>query len=164
MYQTIAKNRLIIIHLITNREFYLRVRSTDEKMWRIERGKAIPRWVAHPEDEVQHEDHILHAGADVREVVAPPAVIHHRVAAESRRISQTISVLERDPRRKIARSLRVFSQLTAMKHNLCRRNILWQHPLVPPLRRFPSRHSCVPAFRLSSRVFESAACPFRVPR
>lgn len=53
-------------------------------------GKARTRVTrsAHPEDEIQHEDHVLHARADVREVVAASAIVHHRAGATGTRLSQ----------------------------------------------------------------------------
>lgn len=64
---------------------------------REERRKAIRGPVAYPKDEIQHENHVLHARADVRKVVASPAIIHHRVTARTRRILETIRVLATNP-------------------------------------------------------------------
>lgn len=42
-------------------------------------------WIAYPEDEIQHEDHVFHARTDVREIVTPPAaMIIHYVLAKTR--------------------------------------------------------------------------------
>lgn len=51
--------------------------------------------IAYPKDEIQHKDHVFHAWADVCKVVAPPAIIHHRVWENSIDFTTwIISVLE----------------------------------------------------------------------
>lgn len=75
--------------------------------------------VAHPKDEIQHKDHVFHARADVRKIIASPAIIHHyivvgRLDGFRRRV---ISVLRARTQSGTNTNARLF-QLTATKHNL----------------------------------------------
>lgn len=127
-------------------------------------GKAIRGRVAHPEDEIQHEDHVLHARADIREVAAP-AIIHHRVAARAQRISQMISALETD---RVLGTVRVICLLVSCVVSTHGDEVQpGTHTSTASTRSaittFPnvSRHD-IPAFLRSN--LRSAVCPFRVPR
>lgn len=80
--------------------------------------------VAYPKDKVQHKDHILHARTDVCEVVASPAIVHHRVVAETLRMfHKRLSIFE--SARQLVFRTRSFSNYdgetqlaSAMQHNL----------------------------------------------
>lgn len=138
----------------------LRILFEQRGRWRNEKKNADD---AHPEDEIQHEDHVLHARADVREVVAAPAIVHHRVAAaDSVNFTRSASsrqflgtALTRSLASRVPSTHGDETQLMSTHTSVAStRSAITTSPVTA------FQHSC-----FSSRAFErrSAVRPFRVP-